>query len=308
MQKNTKSLSELNWNDVKFFLEVSRVRKATLAAKRLGVDYTTVSRRVQALERSLNTLLFEKSKHAGFVLTEEGQTLLSHAEAIESMMLSAQEQVSGGTTELSGRIRIGCTEGFGNFFLAPKLSEFQARYPMIGIDILAVPHFVSLSKREADLAITLERPTSGPYVSSRLCDYRLKLYATQDYLNAHGPIRCVNDLHQHAFITYVEDLVFSDQLHYLQHYLSSPSSPLCFTGVLGQYYSALAGHHLAILPCFIAGKDPRLIEVLPQEVVVTNSFWISCRQELRQLKRIRVLWDYLRELTEQQQALLMGRA
>ncbi len=116
MQKNITSLGSLNWDDLKFFLEVARTRKASTAAKRLAVDYTTVSRRISSLEASLGTLLFEKSRTSGFVLTAEGQRLLGYAESIESTLHMACEQVSGSGVALSGHVRMGCTEGFGSFF------------------------------------------------------------------------------------------------------------------------------------------------------------------------------------------------
>lgn len=306
MQKTNNLLSKLNWNDLKFFLEVSRTRTATQAARRLEVDYTTVSRKITGLEKSLNTLLFEKSRQAGFILTAEGHALLAHAESIESMMLTAFEQVSDTASSLTGKVRIGCTEGLGTFFIAPQLALFQQQYPEIYLDILAVPHFISLSKREADIAITLERPARGPYISSKLCDYRLRLYASHDYIENHPAIRSTNDLAQHRFTSYVEDLTFSNELTYLDRYLSHPRTPLTCTGVIGQYYATLQGLHLAILPCFIADKDPNLIAILPEQIIVNNSFWISCREEVRQLKRIRVVWDYLKEVTENNRTLFLG--
>ena len=95
MQKNITSLSTLNWDDLKFFLEVARTRKASTAAKRLAVDYTTVSRRINSLEASLGTLLFEKSRNNGFILTAEGQRLLGSAESIESTLHIACNRFPG---------------------------------------------------------------------------------------------------------------------------------------------------------------------------------------------------------------------
>ena len=158
MQKSMMSASQMNWDDLKFFLEVARTRTASSAARRLGVDYTTVSRRIGALEKALATLLFERSRASGFVLTTEGQHLLGYAEALESTLQTACEQVSGASLALSGHVRIGSTEGFGSYFVAPQLGGFQDIYPNIAIDLLPVPHFISLSRREADIAITLERP------------------------------------------------------------------------------------------------------------------------------------------------------
>ncbi|MDD0976060.1 LysR family transcriptional regulator [Pseudomonas fontis] len=306
MQKNLTSLGALNWDDLKFFLEVARTRKASSAAKRLGVDYTTVSRRIASLELALGTLLFEKSRTSGFVLTAEGQRLLSSAESIESTLHMACEQVSGSGVALSGHVRMGCTEGFGSFFVTPQLSRFVDDYPAISVDILPLPHFISLSKREADIVIALERPEHGPYVCCKLCDYRLRLYATQDYLDNHPPIRSTSDLAEHPFISYVDDLAFSSELLYLANLLPTATAHLRSTSVIAQFVAAQQGRGLAILPCFLAAQDPRLVPVLPEEVEITRQFWMYCREDLRKLKRITLLWDYIRQVTELNQPLLLG--
>ncbi|KPW69598.1 Fused ISPsy20 transposase IstB/transcriptional regulator LysR family protein [Pseudomonas cannabina] len=306
MQKNITSLSLLNWDDLKFFLEVARTRKVSSAAKRLAVDYTTVSRRINSLETSLGTLLFEKSRNNGFIMTAEGQHLLGYAESIESTLHMACEQVSGSSVALSGHIRMGCTEGFGSFFITPQLSHFLGSYPSISVDILPLPHFISLSKREADIVIALERPEHGPYVCCKLCDYSLRLYATQEYLDSHAPIQRKADLSEHVFISYVDDLAFSSELLYLSNLLPNAQAQLRSTSVIAQYTAALQGRALAILPCFLAAQDPRLLPVLEDEVNITRQFWMYCREDLRKLKRITLLWDYIREVTELNKGFLLG--
>ncbi len=153
------------------------------------MDYTTVSRRISSLEGALGTLLFEKSRTNGFVLTAEGQRLLGYAESIESTLHMACEQVSGSGRGIVGACTHGLHRGLRQLFHHPQLSHFVDAYPAISVDILPLPHFISLSKREADIVIALERPEHGPYVCCKLCDYRLRLYATQDYLDSHPPIR-----------------------------------------------------------------------------------------------------------------------
>ncbi|MCS3471006.1 DNA-binding transcriptional LysR family regulator [Pseudomonas sp. JUb42] len=308
MQKSLTSLGALNWDDLKFFLEVARTRKASSAAKRLAVDYTTVSRRINALETALGTLLFEKSRNNGFILTAEGQRLLGYAESIESTLHLACEQVSGSGVALSGHIRMGCTEGFGSFFITPQLSHFLDTYPAISVDILPLPHFISLSKREADIVIALERPEHGPYVCCKLCDYNLRLYATRDYLEQHPSIHSTADLAEHRFISYVDDLAFSSELLYLANLLPGAQAHLRSTSVIAQYVAALQGRALAILPCFLAAQDPRLLPVLAEEVNITRQFWMYCREDLRKLKRITLLWDYIRETTELNRAFLLGES
>lgn len=308
MQKDLTSLAALNWDDLKFFLEVARTRKASSAARRLGVDYTTVSRRIASLEKALGTLLFEKSRTNGFVLTPEGERLLAYAEPIESTLHMACEQVSGSGVALSGHVRIGCTEGFGSFFITPLLSRFVEQWPAISVDILPLPHFISLSKREADIVIALERPEHGPYVCCKLADYRLRLYATQQYLDSHGPLESVAQLASHPFVSYVDDLAFSPELLYLNHLLPNAQANLRSTSVVAQYVAALQGKCLAILPCFLAEQDARLIPLLVEEVEVTRQFWMYCREDLRKLKRVTVLWDFIREHVEASNALLLGEA
>lgn len=296
----------LNWDDLKFFLEVARTRTAASAAKRLGVDYTTVSRRIGALEKALGSLLFEKSRTTGFALTADGQRLLGYAESMESTLHQACEQVSGSGLALSGQIRIGCTEGFGTFFITPHLANFQNDYPAITLDILPLPHFISLSKREADIVIALERPEHGNYVCCKLCDYRLQLYATQDYLDRHPPIREKADLAEHRLITYVDDLAFSSELLYLENVLPGATGGLRSTSVIAQYFAARQGHAMAILPCFLAAQDPTLIPVLAEEITVIRQFWMYAREDLRRLTRIVAVWDYVRQVTELNGGFLLG--
>lgn len=307
MQKNM-VMGRINWDDLRFFLEVARTRTASAASRRLGVDYTTVSRRIRSLEQSLGALLFERSRSAGFVLTSEGQRLLGHVESLEGTLQVACEQVSGSTGGLAGHLRIGCTEAFGSCFVTAQMSHFLDHYPNISVDILPVPHFISLSRREADIAITLERPERGPYVCSRLCDYRLRLYATPGYLANHAPIRSRDDLAGHAFVTYVEDLAFSFKLLYLNDLLPGAHSRLRSTSVVAQYHAALEGRALAILPCFLAGPDPRLQAVLPDEVEVMRQFWMYYSEDLRKLKRVTLVAEYLRACAELNRGLLLGES
>ena len=142
----------------------------------------------------------------------------------------------------------------------------------------------------------------------KLCDYRLQLYATQEYLDRHPPIRRPGDLGEHQFISYVDDLAFSSELLYLANVVPGASANLRSTSVIAQYVAAQQGRSLAILPCFLAAQDPRLLPVLPKEINLTRQFWMYCREDLRKLKRITLLWDYIREVTEQNRPLLMGES
>ena len=301
-----RKLGRLDWDDLRFFLEVARTQRASGAAKHLGVNYTTVARRVRALEQALGSLLFHKSRADGFVLTGEGQRLLQYADAMETAVQAARDQLSNSGQVVSGRVRIGATEGFGSFFLAPHLARFHSKHRGLGIDLLPLPHWVSLSKREADLAITLERPEHGEYVYTKLCVYRLKLYATRQYLESRPPIASAADLREHPFISYIDELAFSPELLYLDRAVPGALGTWRSTSVVAQYFAALQGQALAILPCFMAAQQPLLVPVCEDEVEVRRSFWLYCREDLRKLRRITMVWEYLRAVAERNRPLLMG--
>ena len=297
-----------DWNGLRYFLEVARTQRVSAAALRLGVQHSTVSRRIHALERELGTLLFDKSKATGFTLTEEGVRFFAYAEQIEGTVLTAREEISGQSHTLSGHLRVGSTEGFGNYVLAPLMTDFQRRFPAITLDIMPVPRFISLSKREADIAISLERPQRGPYLCTKLHDYSLKLYGSTNYLAAHGPIKKKTDLAGHTFIGYVEELLFSDRLRYLDDVITNSQVIFKSTSVIAQYQAALQGQSLAILPCFMAAQDPRLQSVLEDEVIITRSFWMYCHEDLRHSRRVMALWDFLKKSVQLNRALLQGEA
>lgn len=298
----------LDWDGLRYFLEVARTQRVSAAAQRLGVQHTTVSRRIRALERDLDTVLFDKSKSTGFTLTEEGVRFFTYAEQMEGTLITAQEAVSGQSRTLSGHLRVGCTEGFGNYVLAPLMTDFQRRYPAITLDIMPVPRFISLSKREADIAISLERPQRGPYLCTKLHDYALKLYGSKAYLDAAPAIKTPEDLGPHSFIGYVEELLFSDRLRYLEDIVATQRVIFKSTSVIAQYHAALQGQSLAILPCFIAAQDPRLQVVLDDHVEVTRSFWMYCHEDLRYSNRVMALWDFLKKSVQLNQPLLYGQA
>ena len=295
----------LDWDNLRIFLELTRSERLVDAAKKLGIDHSTVSRRMRRFEQQVGTDLFERNNQ-GYVLTPEGHRLLAYAEKVESTVYAATEELSGQNRLLSGQVRLGATEAFGTFVLAPHIAHFCQRHPHITVDLLPMPRFVNLSKREADLVVTLERPTTGNYVVTKLSDYVLKLYATPAYLAAHPPIRDKQDLTRHPLIGYVDDLIFSPKLRYEENI--APGAFRCFrsTSVIAQYTAARNGQALAILPCFLAQQSNDLVPVLDDQVHILRSFWLVAASEHRHVARVSALWSYLREAIEPNRAFLMG--
>ncbi|NLY64985.1 MAG: LysR family transcriptional regulator [Alcaligenaceae bacterium] len=299
-------MKTLDWDGLRYFLEVARTQRASAAAVRLGVEHTTVTRRIRQLEAQLDTLLFDKSRSSGFVLTAAGQELLAHVEQMESHLFTAREQVTGVGESLSGHIRVAGTEGFGSYIITPLSVQFQKKYPDITLDVLPVPHFVSLTRREADIAITIERPLRGPYICSKLCDYMLMLYGTKEYLQKHAPIRSMDDLKHHPCISYVDELIYSDQLRYLEDLLPLSNVVFKSTSIIAQYYACLQGQALAVLPCFMAAQNPQLVAILPETVHIRRSFWMYFHEDLKRLKRITAFCDFIRTVVERNTGLMNG--
>lgn len=285
----------MDWDNLRYFLEVARAGRLTTAARRLAVDHTTVSRRLQALEKSMGLQLFLREP-GGYKLTEAGRNLLPRVEAMESASVAIEHSLPSMGDGLSGQVRIGATEGYGTVMLAGQLTGLSRRYPHLNIDLLALPRAVRLSRHEADIVITLERPERGPFIITRLTDYVLRLYASPAYLEEHPPIRSREDLAQHRFVSYVDDLLFSKELLFLDGIADPRSVGLRSTSLLAQQEAVAMGAGIAILPAFSADADPRLRLLLPEEVSFTRTFWMLMPIEFKDLARMRTTWDYLKDM------------
>lgn len=285
-------MSRFDWDDLRFFLAVARAGRLTVAARRLGADHATVSRRITALEAALKAKLFER-RPQGYALTEHGERLLAKAETMETQALAVSSEIGGADLALSGTVRIGAPDGFGTMFLAPRLAAFAAQYPDLEVQVVAMPRLLSLSKREADVAISLAPPKEGKIVARKLTDYRLGLYATQEYLDRTKPIGSAEDLHDHDVIGYIDDLIFTPELDYLDEVSKGLRPRLQSSNLVAQMQAALAGAGVCIMPYFVASQDQRLLPVLPDAVSIVRSFWLIVHADLKEVARIRATMDFL---------------
>lgn len=300
-------MKRFNWDDFRVFLGVARAESALEAAQSLGLDQSTISRRLYRLEKDMGAKLFDRSPQ-GHRLTTAGHRLLDHVEKLESTFTEVEADVLGDSVELTGEIRLGATEAFGSYFLAPHLAHFCTQHPAITVDLLPMPRNINLSKREADASVTIERPTADSFVTSRLTDYRLLPYATPDYLRTRRPIKEADDLLEQRWIDYVDDLIFTDQQFSLQKWLPSAKPFLRSTSVIAQFQAVLSGLGMAVLPCFLGNVTPNLVPILPSKIDITRTFWMVAPRERRELARVRALWDYLRKVASSNEDFLMGKS
>lgn len=296
---------QFDWNLVRSFLAITRTGSMTAAAKRLKIDYSTLSRRIAALEASLGSQLFDR-RTSGSSLTEAGERLLEMAEQMDQLATSAAQSIGDAKLQANGAVRIGTPDGFGTKFLAPRLGELSDRHPDLTIELVAMPREFSLSRREADIAVSLTQPSEGRLHSRKLTDYELGLYASKDYLAKHPAIKTAADVPSHRFISYIDDLVYSPELEYT-HFVSPDLRPsIKSSNLIAQLNSTIAGAGLCVLPCFIAHGEPQLIRVLPSFRLI-RTFWLVLHSDLRNIARVRVTADFMAEQASQAQALFLPK-
>ncbi len=296
-----------DWNDLRFFLELARRGKLSAAALRLGVDHTTVARRIKALEEQLGVPLFNRNNRA-YSLSEDGKRLLGYAQKMESNSLALMDEVAPSTTGGPvGTVRLATPEAIGSQFIARHITSFHARHPGINLELVAETRQMSLSKREADAAITLAKPELGRVVSEKLGDYSLRLYAAPSYLQKHPPIVRLSDLKQHHFIWYVDDLLPIPELRLLDKAIADPNVIFRTTSVTGQANAAEAGLGIALLPCFVADRMPALTSVLPREISVLRELWLTVHQDLMPHAYMQSVTGFLATLVTSERRALVGR-
>ncbi|WP_186394741.1 LysR family transcriptional regulator [Stappia sp. TSB10GB4] len=283
----------MNWDDTRIFLAVARSGQLLAAARALSVNHATVARRLSALEDDLGVKLVDR-RTTGSALTTAGERFLATAERIEAEMLEARAEIGDADVAVSGTVRIGAPDGFGVAFLAPRLGTLTERHPALTLQLVPVPRAVSLSRREADIAITVERPDHGRLVARKLVDYTLGLYASRDYLAHAGAPQTAADLKAHALVGYVEDLVYSGALAYAEEIDRTFQPRFEIASALGQTEAVRSGAGIGILHAFIARSDPDLVQVLPERTIA-RSYWLVLHESVRDLGRVRVVADFISE-------------
>ena len=281
-----------DWDDLRIFLGVVRARRIAPAARALGMDATTVGRRLARLEAALGAPLFE-SIGGDRRLTGRGEAMLAHAEAIEQTALDALGS-GGDPASLSGHVRLSVAEGFATWMLAPAMPAFHASHPDIRIDLITASGFLNPSKREADMAVMLARPRKGRLVAAKLGDYRLRLYASAAYLADRPAPERLEDLRHHSLIGYVPEFIYAPELDYLGELGAGLEPGLRSTSINVQHRLVASGAGIGVLPAFIGDRDSRLVPMLDEAINLHRSFWLVTQGDVRRLARIEAVSRWLR--------------
>ncbi|MCP3392085.1 LysR family transcriptional regulator [Bradyrhizobium sp. CCGB12] len=281
----------MDWERVRIFLEVARAGQILRASKRLKLNHATVARQLTALERSLNATLLERHT-SGCTLTAAGEALIAAAERAESEFLKVGSSIAGSAEAVTGTVRVGAPDGLGNYFLADRLGALAARHPGLVIQLVPLPRTFSLSRREADIAVTLDRPKQGRLILSKLTGYTLSVYASERYLAREGVIKDQADLAGRLFVTHVEDFVYSRALDYASALGRLMSRRYECGSVVAQLEAVRSGHGIGILHDYAAQRYPELIRLLPDVRFVRN-YWLTSHPDSHETRRVQEVHRFL---------------
>lgn len=283
-----------DWDDLRIFIAAVRAGSLGGASKRLGVDTATVGRRVARLESALKATLLIRSAN-GLQLTAAGAQLMEVALDAESAMTAAAH--IGQQDIVAGTVRISTAEGFGAAVLAPALPSLAIQRPNLRIELAANAGFLSPSRREVDMAVTLSPPNLNRLVVEPLTPYQLGLYAAPSYLERIGAPKRVEELSGHAMVGYVDDLLYAPELRYLEEISPGLTPHLASSSIQAQRSIVAAGGGIGVLPCFLAEG---LLPVLWPQVRIERRFWLSMHQETHGTARMRAVRAWLKVLVAEQ--------
>jgi len=257
-----------NWDDMRVFLAVARAQSLSGAAPALKMDPATVSRRIARLEAGVGAALFVKSPQ-GYALTELGVRMRDEAGVAEGALSRAMNAGDGATDQLSGQIRIGAPDGCATFILPQVCGQIQADNPGLEVQILSLPRVVNLSRREADMAITVSPPQANRMKVEKITDYHLHLAMRRDL-----PVpQNLKEARAHPVIGYIQDMIFDRALDYLDG-LADQGVQLASNSVSVQLQMLRQSAGIGVVHDFALPFAPELHAVLTEDLSLMRAFYL----------------------------------
>lgn len=296
----------LKWDDLRVFLEVARQGSIHAAAKRLKLDHSTVGRRIDKLESLLAVKLLDRTQH-GIVVRADAEELLKHIEQMELHAGSLEDALARGATDTAQTVRIATMEGIASRYVARRLPLLERFAPDVKIELVSIPQMVDLSRKEADIFLSFFNPRLTGLTSKRIAEFRLFLYCSQSYARVHGLPRSRDDLVDHVFVGYIDDLLAIDAVRWLDEAITEPTISFHSNSIIAQCAAAAGGMGIVMLPTFVAAGVEGLIRVLPEKVSVQREVWVSVRMEQRDLMRFRAVMRFLTHIFRHDSDFLLGK-
>ena len=283
---------QIDWDDLRILLAVSRGQQMTAVARQLKVDQSTVSRRIAHLEANLGVRLLERTRER-VVLTELGKSFCTHMEGMETHALAIDALARGDVERgLPPLVRISTYEGISSFYLAERLVEFQENVT-VRLEIVPQLKPVNVSLRDADVFLSFYEPEGRGLDKFQTGTITLRLYASEAYLQKHGIPKSQSDLAQHRFISFIPEMLGLPSARFLDEAIAQRMEVMNSTSMASQMAAAAGGMGIVMLPAFAARREPRLRPILGREIEVTRQVWLSAHEDLRYSPRIKALMAFL---------------
>ncbi|MEZ0357098.1 LysR family transcriptional regulator [Mycobacterium sp. SA01] len=264
-------------DDLLVLLAVGRSGRFVTAADELGLNHTTISRRIAALEQTLGGRVLARAA-GGWELTDLGRDALAAAETIESAVRALATDADG-SRSLEGVVRLSATDGFSAYIAAPAAAQMQRRHPRVTVEIVTATRRASQQRSGLDIEVVVGEPRVRRAVATRLGDYRLGLYGSHDYLSRHDSPATVAELARHRLVYFIDSMLQVDDLDLASSFVPAMQESVTSTNVFVHVEATRAAAGLGLLPCFMADRHDDLVRVLPDEVAVDLSYWLVAREE-----------------------------
>ena len=290
----------MDWDKLRIFHAAAEAGSFTHAGDTLNLSQSAVSRQVSALERDLQTPLFHR--HArGLMLTEQGEDLFRTVQDVISKLDATRSRLTDSRERPKGELRITTNLGFGTGWLTPRLRGFLDTYPDVKIKLMLTDDDLDLGMREADIAIRLREPAQPDLIRRRLFTISYHLYASQDYVKAHGTPQTLDDLDNHRLLSlsFAGATFLADNLNAhlsMERGAKNPrSSAFSVNNIPALYRAVVDGIGIATLPDYLVDHDSQLVVLMPQTVTPELEVFFVYAEEMKNVARVQVFREYLIE-------------
>ncbi len=291
-------------DDLLVLLAVGRTGRYTSAADELGLNHTTISRRIAALEQSMGGRVLARVA-GGWELTELGRDALTAAEAVESAVRSLATD-TGGHRALEGVVRISATDGFSAYIAAPAAAAVQRSHPKVAVEIVAATRRATQQRSGLDIEVVVGEPTVRRAKALRLGDYCLGLYGSRDYLEAHGVPTSIADLQRFPLIYFIDSMLQVDDLDLATSFAPAMRESVTSTNVFVHVEATRASAGIGLLPCFMADRHRDLVRVLAESVSTRLTYWLVTRAETLRRPEVAAVIDAITTRMGDQRDVLLG--
>jgi DNA-binding transcriptional LysR family regulator len=291
----------MDWDDLQVFLAIARAGRVSAAANRLGVQHTTVSRRLAALEAELGVPLFYRTA-SGYVLTPHGDNVLSSAETMEGAAIAVVARAREKSAGIRGRVRLALPPEFASHWLAPRLGASRTMYPHVELQILVGTRQRNLWRGEAELAVQSTRPRQRGLIAVRIARTAAALHASRSLVGTGrfwvtGP----DSLRGLTLLTYTSSIEMLQDAKWFQPVRASASVGLTTNSTHALASAARAGVGVAVLPTFVARQHDDLVVV--SDNVAEHDVWLITHPEFRRDPNVRAAASFLKRIAAEPGAL-----